>query len=370
VQHAMNDPKAAHQRRARYRGTHPRHFGEKYKELAPERYPEIIAHLRRRGQTPAGQHVPVLVDEVLAALAPQSGERGVDATLGWGGHTLRLLERLAPGGRLLALDADPIELPRTEARLRGLGFGHEALFVRRTNFAGVRGAIDDIGWHEGVDFVFADLGVSSMQIDDPARGFSFKADGPLDMRMNPKRGLSAAQWLERASADTLIAALGADADEPHARHIATALVARRGTLTTTRALADAVRDALQGRVPAGQVDLAVRRVFQAVRIEVNDELGALEALLRQLPGCLRPGGRAALLTFHSGEDRRVKKAFEEGACAGVYTRVSREVIRASPAERRANSRAKAAKLRSAERSNRSAGSLRDTISCFRDDEHD
>jgi 16S rRNA (cytosine1402-N4)-methyltransferase len=295
--------------------------------------------------------VPVLVEEVGAALAPQPGERGVDATRGWGGHTQRLLERLSPRGRLLALDADPIELPKTEARLRGLGFGHEALLVRRTNFAGVRGAIDDIGWHQGVDFVFADLGVSSMQIDDPARGFSFKADGPLDMRMNPKRGLSAAQWLERASADMLIAALGDDADEPHAQHIATALMARRGALTTTRALAGAVRDALRGRVSTEQVDLAVRRVFQAVRIEVNDELGALEALLRQLPGCLRPGGRAALLTFHSGEDRRVKKAFEEGTCAGLYTRVSREVIRASPAEQRANSRAKAAKLRSAERSN-------------------
>jgi 16S rRNA (cytosine1402-N4)-methyltransferase len=311
----------------------------------------MIAHLRERGQTPVGQHVPVLVEGVLAALTPQPGERGVDATLGWGGHAQRLLEQLSPGGRLLALDADPIELPKTEARLRRLGFGHEALLVRRTNFAGVRAAIDDIGWHEGVDFVFADLGVSSMQIDDPARGFSFKFDGPLDMRMNPKRGLSAAQWLQRASADMLIAALGDDSDEPHARHIATALLARRGALTTTLALAGTVRDALKGRVSTEEVDLAVRRVFQAVRIEVNDELGALGALLRQLPGCLRPGGRAALLTFHSGEDRRVKKAFEEGECAGLFTRVSREIIRASAAEQRANPRAKAAKLRSAHRAN-------------------
>ncbi len=346
------DPKPAHQRRPRYRGTHPRRFGEKYKELAPEKYPELVAQLRERGRTPAGQHVPVLVEEVLTALAPQPGERGVDATLGWGGHAQRLLERLSPGGRLLALDADPIELPKAEARLRRLGFSDEVLLVRRTNFAGLRAAIEEAGWGDGADFVFADLGVSSMQIDDPSRGFSFKADGPLDMRMNPKRGLSAAQWLERASVDTLTTALEADADEPHAREIAMSVVAHRarhGAFATTGELAGAVRAALPARVPIEDADLAVRRVFQALRIEVNDELGALDALLRQLPGCLRPGGRAALITFHSGEDRRVKKAFEEGERAGVYTHVAREVIRASPAEQRANPRAKAAKLRWAQR---------------------
>jgi 16S rRNA (cytosine1402-N4)-methyltransferase len=343
------DPKPVHRRRPRYRGTHPRHFGEKYKELAPDRYPEITAHLRARGRTPAGQHVPVLVEEVLAALVPRPGERGVDATLGWGGHAQRILEQLPPGGRLLALDTDPIELPKTAARLRGLGLEDGALIVRRTNFAGVRAAIDGLGWHEGIDFLFADLGVSSMQIDDPARGFSFKVDGPLDMRMNPQRGLSAAQWLERASAERLTEVLIDDSDEPHARHIATALVARRGALTTTGALAGAVRDALEGRVPAEEADLAVRRVFQALRIEVNDEFGALDALLRQLPGCLRSGGRAALITFHSGEDRRVKKAFEDGGRAGLYTLVSQEIVRASPVEQRANPRAKSAKLRSARR---------------------
>jgi 16S rRNA (cytosine1402-N4)-methyltransferase len=340
------DLKPPHRRRPRYRGTHPRRFDEKYKELAPEKYPEIIAHLRERGHTPAGQHVPVLVEEALAALAVQPGRRGVDATLGGGGHAQRILERLSPGGRLLALDADPIELPRAEARLRGLGFGADALIVRRTNFAGVRAAIDEAGWHDGVDFVFADLGVSSMQIDDPARGFSFKLDGPLDMRMNPKRGVSAAQWLEQASAATLTAALS-DSDEVHATRIADALIARRGTLTTTRALADAVREALDGGVPLEETDLSVRRVFQALRIVANDELGALDALLRQLPWCLRPGGRAAVITFHSGEDRRVKSAFDEGRRAGAYAWVSPQVVRASPAEQRANPRAKPAKLRAA-----------------------
>jgi 16S rRNA (cytosine1402-N4)-methyltransferase len=346
------NPSSACKRRPRYRGTHPRRFGEKYKELTPEKYPELVAHLRERGKTPAGQHVPVLVEETLEELAIEAGQRGVDATLGWGGHAQRFLERISPGGKLLALDADPIEMPKTEARLRRLGFSEEALIVRRTNFAGLRGAIDEVGWGDGVDFVFADLGVSSMQIDDPARGFSFKVDGPLDMRMNPKRGLSAAQWLERASVETLTAALGEDADEPRAREIATSLVdhrIRHGAPTTTRALADAVLAALKGRASSEEADLTVRRVFQALRIEVNDELGALEALLRQLPDCLQPGGRVALVSFHSGEDRRVKKAFEEGERAGLYTRVSREVIRASPAEQRANPRAKAAKLRSARR---------------------
>lgn len=344
-----DDSAPAHRRRPRYRGTHPRQFSEKYKELAPDEYPELVAHLRERGQTPAGQHVPVMVEEVLDALAVQPGDRGVDATLGFGGHAQRLLERLSPGGLLLALDADPIELPKTEARLRRLGHEGDALIVRRTNFAGVRGAIDAVGWHEGVDFVLADLGVSSMQIDDPARGFSFRAEGPLDMRMNPKRGLSAAQWLERASADTLATALVEHADEPHAELIAPALAARRGELTTTTALAKAVRQALEGRVPVEDADLAVRRVFQAIRIEVNDELGALDMFLRQVPGSLRTGGRVAILTFHSGEDRRVKKAFDEGERAGIYVDVTPEVIRPSAADHRSNPRAKSAKLRAARR---------------------
>lgn len=344
-------PKPVHRRRPRYRGTHPRRYDEKYKELAPERYPDVIAHVRARGKTPAGQHVPILVDEVLAALAPKPGDRGVDATLGWGGHAGYLLAKIAPDGQLLGLDADPVELPRTEARLRRLGFDQTVLLIRRTNFAGLRAAIDDVGWRkdedDGVDFVFADLGVSSMQLDDPARGFAFRLDGPLDMRMNPKRGPSAAEWLARASAETLAGVLAANADEPAAEQIATALNldARRGTLTTTRALARAVRDALDPRVSDEDADATVRRVFQALRIEVNDELGALDAFLRQLPGCLRPGGRVAIITFHSGEDRRVKKAFEQGARDGLYSAVSDDVVRASAAEQRANPRSSPAKLR-------------------------
>jgi 16S rRNA (cytosine1402-N4)-methyltransferase len=341
----VSDESTPHRRRPRYRGTHPRRFEEKYKELAPEKYPELVAHVRERGQTPAGQHVPILVEEVLAELAPRAGERGVDATLGFGGHAQRFLELVAPGGTLLALDVDPIELPKTEARLRERGFGEDALVVRRSNFAGLRAVLAEIGWTDGADFVFADLGVSSMQIDDPARGFTFKFDGPLDMRMNPKRGLSTAQWLERASVAELAAVLNDNSDEPHADRIARELAARRGSLKTTRELAELVRSSLAGRASDDDAELSVRRVFQALRIEVNDELGALDAFLRELPGCLRPGGRAAVLTFHSGEDRRVKKAFQAGERDGTFVSVTDGVIRASPAEQRANPRSASAKLR-------------------------
>jgi 16S rRNA (cytosine1402-N4)-methyltransferase len=344
-----DDPGPPHRRRPRYRGTHPRRFEDKYKELAADLYPEIVPHVLAKGRTPAGQHVPILVEEILELLAPAPGERAVDVTLGWGGHAQRLLERLAPGGQLLGLDADPIELPRTEARLRGLGFDEHTFLARRTNFAGLRGALAAAGWDQGADMVLADLGVSSMQIDNPARGFTFAAEGPLDMRMNPKRGLSAAAWLARAPVRQLTRALRDNADEPFAGPIAEALVARHGEVTTTQALAAAVRETLAARAPADSVDLSVRRVFQALRIEVNDEFGALDMFLGDLPHCLRPGGRVAVLTFHSGEDRRVKHAFAKGVREGLYEGAAREVIRASAREQHDNPRSRPAKLRWARR---------------------
>ncbi|MEO5989286.1 MAG: 16S rRNA (cytosine(1402)-N(4))-methyltransferase RsmH [Candidatus Eisenbacteria bacterium] len=344
-----DDSSPPHRRRPRYCGTYPRRFDEKYKELAAEKYPGIIPHVLAKGRTPAGQHVPIMVEEVLEALAPVPGERGVDATLGWGGHAQRLLERLAPGGQLLGLDADPIELPRTEARLRRLGFDETVFIAKRTNFAGLHAALAAASWGDGADLVLADLGVSSMQIDDPLRGFTFAADGPLDMRMNPNRGLSAAEWLDRASVTQLTTVLRNHADEPFAELLAEALTSRRGGLTTTQALAAAVREALTSETDEAAADSSVRRVFQALRIEVNDEFGSLDGLLRQLPSCLRAGGRAAILTFHSGEDRRVKRAFVEGERAGLYVSVAAEVVRASGQERHDNPRSRSAKLRWARR---------------------
>ncbi|HEY3381151.1 MAG TPA: 16S rRNA (cytosine(1402)-N(4))-methyltransferase RsmH [Vicinamibacterales bacterium] len=334
-----------HRRRPRYRGTHPRRFHEKYKELSPEKYPETVARVRASGKTPAGAHVAVLVDEVLQALAPKAGETAVDCTLGYGGHARAILARLAPGGKLLGLDVDPVELPRTEARMRALGHGPEAFVTRRSNFAGLPQVLAAEGL-AGAHAVLADLGVSSMQLDTPDRGFSVKAAGPLDMRMNPARGLSASELLQRTSRDRLAALLLEGADEPHADTLADALAGRLIEQTTT--LADAIRRALP-QVSDEARENSVRRVFQALRIAVNDEFSALDTLLRHLPQCLLENGRVAIITFHSGEDRRVKKAFQAGLRGGWYTAIADEPARPSPEECRANPRATAAKLRWARR---------------------
>jgi 16S rRNA (cytosine1402-N4)-methyltransferase len=341
-------------RRPRYPGTHPRHFREKYKEHQPERFADDVAKVCAGGKTPAGMHRPVMVREILEVLAPQPGEVAVDCTLGYGGHARELLAAVRPGGRLLGIDADPIELPKTDARLRSLGFGSDVLVVRRTNFAGLLQfvAAESPG---GVDLLLADLGVSSMQIDDPARGFTFKEDGPLDMRMNPARGPTAADLLSKLNTAGLSRILTDNADEPHAGELARQILQAHAQLplTTTRALAEVVSTAYapfaRGSVGSGTADAAVRRVFQALRIAVNDEFGALEHLLRILPHCLKAGGRAAILTFHSGEDRRVKLAFRCGLRDGVYASISDEVIRATAEEQRANPRSSAAKLRFAVR---------------------
>ena len=343
----MDEPRT--RRRPRYPGRNPRRFEEKYKEHDPGRFPETVAKVVASGKTPAGTHRPLLVAEVLEALRPVAGLVAVDATLGFGGHAAELLPGLLPGGRLVGLDADPVELPRTEARLRGLGFGEDVLTVRRSSFAGLPKVLASLGL-DAVDLLLADLGVSSMQLDDPARGFTFREDGPLDMRMNPVRGLSAAQLLARLTESRLAALLAENADEPHAAEIAREVVAARGAgpIETTAALADAVRRALAAlpeRVREEEGDDPVRRTFQALRIEVNDELGALRALLAALPSCLASGGRAAILTFHSGEDRLVKKSFQAGARAGFFSDWSREPVRPGPEEVRANPRARPAKLR-------------------------
>ena len=337
-------PPSAHscqKRRPRYRGKNPRRFDEKYKERDAARYSGTVAKVLAAGKTPAGSHRPIMVAEVLALLAPKPGEIAVDCTLGFGGHAQEILPRLQPGGRLLGLDADPIELPKTEARLRSLGFGPDTFTAHRSNFAGLPGVLAEAGLG-GADVVVADLGVSSMQLDDPARGFSLKHDGPVDMRMNPLRGQPASVLLEKLRADQFASMLVENADEPHARPIASALAGK--TFASTLSLAAAIRAAIP-RARDDERELSVRRVFQALRIAVNDEFSALENFLRCLPDCLNAGGRVAILTFHSGEDRRVKKAFATGLREGRYTAIADEVIRPSAAERHANPRSMPAKLR-------------------------
>ena len=335
-------------RRVRYGGTHPRKFGEKYKEQNPGRYAGEVAKVLASGKTPAGMHRPIMLREVLEILAPQPGEIVVDATLGYGGHARELLAAVQPGGRLIGLDVDSLELPKTEARLRALGFPEETLSVQCTNFAGLAGVLSTRA-PGGAHAILADLGVSSMQLDDPARGFTFKHHGPLDLRMNPERGQPASALLAAVSEKDLARTLTEFSDEPLAGPLAYALVqaCAQAPIITTTQLATIVRTALPAEAP--EPESVVRRVFQALRIAVNDELATLDALLRHLPACLAPGGRVAILTFHSGEDRRVKHAFKDGLTEGRFSEISREILRPSPEELRANPRASSAKLRWAKR---------------------
>jgi 16S rRNA (cytosine1402-N4)-methyltransferase len=333
-------------RRPRYRGKNPRRFEEKYKERDPQRYAETVAKVMASGKTPAGTHRPIMVAEILEIFAPCFGQVAVDCTLGYGGHAQEILARLKPDGRLVGLDADPIELPKTEARLRSLGYGPEKFTAHRSNFAGLPQILAQSGL-PGADLILADLGVSSMQIDDPSRGFSMKHSGPLDMRMNPAHGQSAAAFLRSTDAATLARLLEQNADEPLAEQLAAAIAGR--SFATTLSLASAVRAALP-RISEDLIELSARRVFQALRIVVNEEFSSLDAFLRQLPLCLNPGGRVAILTFHSGEDRRVKKSFASGQRSNLYSEIANEVIRPSTAERISNPRSASAKLPWARRS--------------------
>ncbi len=347
-------PVVPHQRRVRYTGKNPRRFEDKYKELAPERYAADVAKVIASGKTPAGSHRPIMVQEIIKVLALQPGEVAVDCTLGFGGHARELLaiiaaEKSHPKGRLIGLDVDPVELPKTTARLRAAGWSDDVFTSVRSNFAGLPKILGELGL-DGADAILADLGISSMQLDDPARGFTYKTDGPLDLRLNPQRPPSASDWLARASVAELTAALRDNADEPHADRLASELVElrQRAPITRTKQLADAVREILNLPKPSRDQetdDSSIRRVFQALRIAVNDEFGVLDLFLRQLPFCLKPGGRVAILTFHSGEDRRVKQAFRDGERSGIYSRVSDEIIRAEAEELRSNPRSSSAKLR-------------------------
>lgn len=339
-------------RRKRYGGTHPTRYSEKYKELAPDRYPDIREHVRSQGRTPAGAHVPIMVAEVLTALELQPGDVVADATLGYGGHAEAMLERILPGGRLVGFDVDGVQLDRTAARLRAAHPG-VAVSFHRGNFAGLDRPLTAEGL-DGYDVVLADLGVSSMQIDDPLRGFSYKHDGPLDMRMDSRLARTAADVLADIDEAALAAALRDLADEPDHARIARAVVEerRRRPIATTADLADLVlRQKGLTRAAWARRDASRRsethpaaRTFQALRILVNDELGGLRQLLRVAPWCLRPGGRIAILTFHSGEERVVREAFAEGLTAGHYAAASGEPVRPSRDEVRSNPRSKPARL--------------------------
>ena len=338
-----------HVRRVRYQGTHPRQFEEKYKELDPVKHAQEIQKVMDRGQTPAGMHRSICVKEILDILNPQPGESALDVTLGFGGHTQEILPRLLPGGRLFGLDVDPLELPRTEARLRKLGFDESALVVRRMNFSEIATLLPETGG--GFDAVLADLGVSSMQIDNPARGFSFKTDGPLDLRLDPSQGQSASELLLSVTRPQLRDLLTDNSDEPFAIPLAAALQGQY--IETTTQLATLIRDTLSASFKRSlpqdereaETKKALQRTFQALRIEVNNEFDVLDKFLTALPGCLKPGGRVVIMSFHSGEDRRVKKAFQSGERDGTYAHVAPELIRPSFDEQRANPRSSSTKLR-------------------------
>lgn len=332
-------------RRVRYSGKNPKKFSEKYKEHNPDRYAQDIEKIKSRGATPAGTHRPICVNEILKILNPQPGETALDATLGYGGHASAILPRLLPSGRLIALDQDPIERIKTEARFRSSGVPENSLIVGAINFCEAKKFISDLGIFK-VDMILADLGISSMQIDDPLRGFSFKINAPLDLRMNPKEGQSAAELLARLSVAELAEILHENSDELRAEVIAKALVARKPK--TTLQMVDVLREVISGfskKVQLEEGDAPIRRAFQALRITVNDEFKVLDKFLKDIPQMLNKGGRVAILSFHSGEDRRVKKSFQFYKRNGTYTQVSEEFIRPSSEEQRGNSRSTSAKLR-------------------------
>lgn len=337
-----------HKRRVRYSGTHPKTYKEKYKELNPEKYADTVARVIQKGGTPAGMHIPIMVKEILDFLQIQPGQQGLDATLGYGGHTGEMLKCLENQGHLYALDVDPIESEKTRERLEKLGYGPEILTVRLQNFAEIDKVCEETG---PFDFVLADLGVSSMQIDNPDRGFTYKADGPLDLRLNPQQGISAAQRLADISREELEGMLIENSDEPYAHEIAVKVIAeqRRGKkIDTTFGLRGVIESALAflpEEERAEAVKKSCQRTFQALRIDVNREFEVLYEFLEKLPGVLKPGGRAAILTFHSGEDRLVKKSFRQLCRQGVYREVSGDVIRPTAEECRRNSRARSTKLR-------------------------
>ena len=330
-----------HTRRKRYAGRYPRNFSDRYKEHSGDE--ATVKRVREKGGTPAGTHVPIMVSECLEHLNASDATVAVDCTLGYGGHSSALIAALPQNARLLCFDRDGVELKKTHARLAPLASdGNVELEAVHANYACV--GVELARRNVRASCLLADLGCSSMQIDDPERGFTFKRDGPLDMRMGLAEA-TAAEFLRRASIKEVAAALrdGADFSRRDSREIAVAIL-KEPIPTTTTLLADRVR-AVRLEEEDCSDDDAVKRAMQALRIVVNGEFDALEELLASLPDILAPGGRAVFLTFHSGEDRRVKKALKAGVASGIYADAARRPVRPSPQERRSNSRSGCCKLR-------------------------
>ena len=297
-------------------------------------------------------HIPVLLDHVLRVIAPRPGQVIADCTLGLGGHASAILERLKPNGRLLGIDLDPTNIAEARVKLQRVQGrdGTVRFDLFNTNFAGLPTVIGEAGVEGGrVDAVLADIGVASTQIDDPERGFSYRRPGPLDMRMDPTRGQPASVLINKMSEKELAEAILELGDETDAREIARLVVERRARepITRTEQLMEIVCEARDFTVQraAGAKLHPAARTFQALRILVNREMANLERLLKVLPDVLRPGGIAVIITFHSGEDRRVKYAFRDGQRAGTYSEDGRDPIVADEAEKKRNPRAKSAKLR-------------------------
>jgi len=292
------------------------------------------------------RHVPVLPAEVLNALAPQPGGVYVDATVGAGGHTRLLAGRVQPGGRIIGLDRDPAMLELARPRQDGL-----PVTLVPASFDELRGVLNDLGL-ETVDGVLADLGICSDQLEAAGRGFSFTQSGPLDMRMNPQEGEPASALLRRLNERELADLIYRYGEERFSRRIARRIVEerRRTPLETTEQLAELVRRCVPrpSRRPERRrppIDPATR-TFQALRIAVNEEMATLERFLRVLPGCVRPGGTAVIISFHSLEDRQVKQAFRNEE---IWEVQRRKPVQPSEAEIEQNPRARSAKLRAAHR---------------------
>ena len=345
---SVQEGQQPHKRRVRYKGRYPKKYEEKYKELQPEKYQDTIQHVMQKGNTPAGMHISIMVKEIIDFLEIKPGQIGFDATLGYGGHTKAMLQCLQGQGHMYATDVDHEEAAKTKKRLEALGFGEDILTIKLQNFCTIDEIAKEVG---GFDFLLADLGVSSMRIDNPKRGFSFKADGPLDLRLNQEAGISAAERLEHITRDELAGMLYENSDEPYCEELAKAITdeIRKGnhmdTTTKLRQVIEKTLDFLPEKEKKETIKKTCQRTFQALRIDVNREFEVLYEFMEKLPGALKPGGRAAILTFHSGEDKLVKKALKAGYKEGIYSDYSRDVIRPSAQECAQNGRARSTKMR-------------------------